>query len=152
MSYIRELELENNINKVVLFQIDKTSKMAKQYSQREFDKLQLGITVEQWILLKILHEAPDGLSQKELADRSLRDPASITRTMRLLQKKGFVVKHALANDKRQNSIQLSEIGQMVIKQHTSIVQQHRDLSTQGFTNEEINTLLNMLKRIQENMY
>ena len=49
-----------NIENIILFQIDKTSKVSKLYSQREFDRLGMGITVEQWILLKFIEEN-DGL-------------------------------------------------------------------------------------------
>ena len=55
----------NDINRVILFQIDQTSKIAKQYSQRELDRRELGITVDQWVLLKIIEESAP-LSQKEL--------------------------------------------------------------------------------------
>ena len=41
-----------NIEDVTLFQIDKTSKTSKIYSQRELDKLGIDITVEQWIVFK----------------------------------------------------------------------------------------------------
>ena len=40
------------IEDVILFQIDQTSKISKKHSQKEFDKLKLGITVEQWVILK----------------------------------------------------------------------------------------------------
>ncbi len=87
--------MTNDIESVILFQLDKTSKTAKQYSQREFERLGLGITVEQWILLKIIHESDD-ISQKELADQSFRDPASITRTLDLLHSRGFIDRLASA--------------------------------------------------------
>ena len=53
------------IQDVILFQIDQASKAARQHSQREFDKLGIDLTVEQWVLLKIVSESTD-LTQKNL--------------------------------------------------------------------------------------
>ena len=138
------------IEKVILFQIDKTSKISKLYSQREFDRLGMGITVEQWILLKLIDEN-DGLTQKELAEKSLRDPASITRTLDLLSTKGFIERKPVEDNRRQYSICLKEKGSKFIKQYISVVETHRAKSIEGITNEELDTLNRLLNIIQKNM-
>jgi MarR family transcriptional regulator for hemolysin len=138
-----------DINDVILFQIDKTSKVSKLYSQREFDKLDFGITIEQWILLKIIEESGQ-LSQKELAEKSLRDPASITRTLDILQKKGYITREAVENNRRQYHIILSNEGAQFVKKHMKVVKEHRAKSTEGFTTEEVELLRSMLLRIQKN--
>ena len=61
--------MATSIENVIFFQIERTNKMARQNAQKEFDRLGLGITVDQWVLLKILDEEPD-ISQNELADFS----------------------------------------------------------------------------------
>lgn len=138
------------IENVILFQIDKTSKISKLYSQREFDRLNMGITVEQWILLKIIEEN-NGLTQKELADMSLRDPASITRTLDLLDKKGFVERKAVLENRRQYSICLTETGMAFIEQHLPIINSHRAKSIDGMSQNELDTLNKLLLKIQHNM-
>ncbi|RMA56743.1 MarR family winged helix-turn-helix transcriptional regulator [Ulvibacter antarcticus] len=138
------------IEEVILFQIDKTSKVAKQYSQREFDRLGLEITVEQWILLKIVHESND-ISQKELAEKSLRDPASITRTLDLLQKKELINRLPIPENRRQYSIDLSKKGVVFIKTNMPLVDAHRKKSIEGLSEKEQRNLNELLKRIQENM-
>lgn len=139
-----------NLEGIILFQIDKTSKVSKLYSQREFDRLGIGITVEQWILLKIIEEN-NGLTQKELADRSLRDPASITRTLDLLNKKGFVERVPVENNRRQYSICLKKEGRAFIKQYMSIISSHRAKSIEGITGKELEVLTQLLAKIQKNM-
>ena len=67
----------------------------------------MGITVEQWVILKIVHES-EALTQKELANKSFRDPASITRTMDLLEKKGLLQRDALPNNRRAYTIALND--------------------------------------------
>ena len=138
------------IEDVILFQIEKTSKISKVYSQRDFDRLGLGITIEQWILLKIIEEV-DQISQKELAEKSLRDPASITRTLDLLSKKALIKREAIENNRRQYNIKLTSTGKKFVERNIGMVQKHRSKSVEGFTSEELKTLEGMLKRIQSNM-
>jgi len=139
-----------NIESIILFQIDKTSKVSKLYSQREFDRLGMGITVEQWILLKIIEEN-DGLTQKELADKSLRDPASITRTLDLLNKKGFVERRPVEDNRRQYSICLKKEGKSFIKKYMPVISSHRAKSIVGITEQELEVLTLLLGKIQKNM-
>ncbi|HNP18705.1 MAG TPA: MarR family transcriptional regulator [Fulvivirga sp.] len=138
------------IESVILFQLDITNKIAKQFSQREFDRLKLGITVDQWVLLKIIDDFGK-LSQIELAQTSVRDPASITRTLDLLEKKGFVQRNAIVSDRRQYSIELTSEGKKFVTENMVMVKEHRNKSIAGFTNEELNSLSAMLNRIQQNM-
>lgn len=140
----------NNINDVILFQIEKTSKTSKIYSQREFDRLKLNITIEQWIILKIIEENKE-LSQKELAQKSLRDPASITRTLDILQKKDFISREAIPNNRRQYNIILSDYGKTFVKKNLPIIKKHRAKSTEGLSDDEIKQLSLILSKIQNNM-
>lgn len=141
---------KQDIEDLILFQIDKTSKVSKQYSQREFDKVNFGITVEQWILLKIIQESVS-ISQKELADKSTRDPASITRTLDILEKKNFIIREQIPNNRRQYNIILTKAGASFVEKNMSIVQAHRTQSTKGMTKEELETLSRLLQKIQNNM-
>ncbi|KAA1241570.1 MarR family winged helix-turn-helix transcriptional regulator [Aquimarina sp. RZ0] len=142
--------IEKDIENVVLFQIDKTSKISKQYSQREFDKIKLGITIEQWILLKIIHELRH-MSQKELANKSLRDPASITRTLDILEKKELIRREQIPNNRRQYNISLTPNGANFVEKNINLITEHRKKSIEGFSKEEIETLKSFLLRIQKNM-
>lgn len=135
---------------IILFQIERTSKVAKKYSQRELDKINFGITIEQWILLKIIHESKE-LSQKELANRSLRDPAAITRTLDLLAKKDLIERKDIPNNRRQYNISLTTMGMKFIEENLPIIKGQREQSLKGFNEEEIKSLKSMLLRIQENM-
>lgn len=140
----------NNINQVILFQLDQTSKIARQYSQRVLDQEQLGITVEQWVLLKLIEEnAP--LSQKELGERSHRDPASITRTLDLLDKKGLVHREVMATNRRQYNVLLTKAGAAFVNKHFPLVKELREQSVKGLSAQELEQLQSLLLRIQQNM-
>lgn len=140
----------SKIEDVILFQIERTSKISKLYSQREFDKLDFGITIEQWIVLKIIHEN-DNISQKDLAVKSLRDPASITRTLDILQKKNLINREAIPNNRRQYSIVLTPEGADFVKNNFHVIADHRRKSTEGFSENEMETFMRLLLKIQKNM-
>ena len=140
----------NKIEDVILFQIDLTNKVSKQYSQKEFDKLNLGITVEQWVILKFLSEKTD-LNQKELAVKSNRDPASITRTLDLLEKKDLLKRLAIPNNRRSYKIGLTIKGKNFIKKNMPLIIEQRKRSIKGITTSELKTLSLILSKIRENM-
>ncbi|WP_420321849.1 MarR family winged helix-turn-helix transcriptional regulator [Flagellimonas sp.] len=138
------------IEDVILFQLDITSKQSKIYSQRIMDEAGMGITVEQWVLLKIVQEA-NGLSQKEIAIKSYRDPASITRTLDILEKKGLVKRQPDPNDRRQYRIVLSDQGRDFVDRHMELVNTMRKQSVKGFNADEIGRLNEFLMRIKNNL-
>lgn len=142
--------MKDDLSSVILFQIDKTSKVAKRYSQQLFDQKKWGLTVDQWVLLKII-EQHRPVSQKELSGLSMRDTASITRTLDLLEKKGFVERQAVPNNRRQYNIELTEQGQAFIDKHMDLVRETREQSLEGFSKKEIDMLSELLLRIQNNM-
>lgn len=142
--------MSQKIEEVILFQLDQTTKITKQYSQREMEKLGIDITIEQWVLLKIISES-EVLSQRELALKSSRDPASITRTLDILQKKEFIKREPILNNRRTYNISLTNEGERFVQDNLAFIVAQRKRSVKGFTNEELKLLSNMLKRIQSNM-
>ncbi len=138
------------IEDVILFQIDWTSKVSKQYSQREFNRLGLNITIEQWIILKIISEN-ENLSQKELAEKSLRDPASITRTINILEDKNYLHRNSIKHNARAYHIELTIKGKEFVRKNMNIIKEHRNLSIKGLSVDEIQTLSILLKKIRDNM-
>ena len=139
-----------DIESVILFLLDQTSKKAKRYTQKAFDAAQMGVTVDQMVLL-ILIDNREPLSQDQISEISQRDKASITRTLDLLEKKSFVSRVPDPNSKRQNQISLTPFGKKFVADHMEIVRSHRKKSLNGFSMEEIQHLKEMLLKIQANM-
>jgi MarR family transcriptional regulator, transcriptional regulator for hemolysin len=142
--------INKNLETVLLFAIDQTNKIARQYSQREFDLLGININVEQWVLLKTIEEK-NLLSQNELAKITNRDPASITRTLDILQKKELIIRESIPENRRQYNIKLTKNGSSFIIRHMHVVNEIRNKSIKGFTKEEVKQLIAMLEKVQNNM-
>ena len=139
-----------SIEEVILFQIEQASKAAKIFAQRELDQQGIDVTVEQWILLKIIHEF-SGLTQRELAIKSSRDPASITRTLDILERKQFISRNPVEGSRRSFSIQLTKTGQTFVDKNIEFVQGLRKKSVEGINPDELKTLTRLLGKIKENM-
>lgn len=139
-----------NIRSVLLFQIDRTSKVAKQYSQRQLDANGIDITVDQWVLLKIIQES-ETLSQRELATKSGRDPASITRTLDLLQRKGLVLRQQIEGNRRQYEVVLTVGGAAFVEKHLPLIMLQRQQSVKGISEADLKKAFRVLERIQANM-
>lgn len=142
--------IEKDLNQVIFFLIEKTNKMAKQHSSIRFAERGMDITVDQWVLMKFIHEHP-GCSQITIAENAFKDAASITRMLDLLSKKEFIERQPIENNRRQFSIYLTNKGESYVDEHIEFVQQLRDEGTAGLTDKEIKTLKSMLFRIQNNL-
>lgn len=138
------------MGEIILSQIDKTGRMVKNFAQREFDRLGLGVTLEQWALLRLIHEN-NKISQKGLSEKSVRDPASITRTLDLLQNKDFIERKSIPDNRRQFDINLTANGLKFILNNVSAVHRHRQKSLTGFTEGEMKLLDQLLRKIQDNL-
>lgn len=137
------------LNDVVLFRIEQANRAARQYAQREFDRLGLDVTVDQWVLMNLIDEG-DGLTQQELAARSHRDPASITRTLALLDTRGFIERRPDERDARAIRVSLTDTGARFVESVWPVVRAMRKRSTRGFFDDELTLLTAMLHRVQLN--
>ncbi|MFC5451530.1 MarR family winged helix-turn-helix transcriptional regulator [Paenibacillus aestuarii] len=67
------------------------------------------LTSEQWSLLMSLHNE-EGISQKELAERTEKDPANVTRILDQLERKGLVRRVTNPEDRRSFNMFVTESG------------------------------------------
>ena len=77
----------------------------------------LGVTPDQFTILRWLGEHPEGLTQRVLADLMASDPNTITAILTRMQKAGLVERRAHADDRRCNLIVLKDKGRTL---HTKL--------------------------------
>ncbi len=89
------------------------------YMKTNFQKLirqrSLQVTPEQWAVLRFVFESP-GISQAEIARRSLKDKTNITRILDVLAKYGYIRRQDDERDRRGYNIFLTEEGETVLRQ------------------------------------
>jgi DNA-binding MarR family transcriptional regulator len=72
----------------------------------------LGLTADQFVLLTALAER-DGVTQKELVDRTTSDPNTMSEMLARLESKGLVARERHAEDGRARSVTLTRRGRQV---------------------------------------
>ena len=91
------------------------------------------------------------ISQKELAKRMEISPAAVTVTLKKLEAQGFIKRFALERDTRVNNIEVTEKGKDIIKKTGDIFDESDAKTFEGFSDEELDTLLGYLLRISKNL-
>jgi len=108
------------------------------------------VTHEQWTLLKWLW-AKDGISQKELSERSFKDQPTITRILDKLERRGLIRRQIDAEDRRVSLIYLTNEGQAIKGPLIPLARQALDQCLDGLSKQEQEQLKNLLNRISDNL-
>lgn len=104
------------------------------------------ITREQWGILSWLYDC-DGINQKELAKETFKDPAALTKTLNRMEKKDLIKRVKDENDKRAFLIYLTDTGRKLRNEIEPIAVEILEEAFHNFTEEEVETLKNLLKKL-----
>lgn len=136
--------------KTVFYNIERAIKEYRKFSQRNLIKKEPEITVDQALILNLLHDQPD-LSQKEIASLLFKDNAAMTRMIEGMVKKGMLDKSAHPEDKRRSSITLTVKGKQTLKNIIPVILSNRNTALEGISEEEIALLVRLLQKIIRNV-
>jgi MarR family transcriptional regulator for hemolysin len=137
------------LEKVFFYHLEKAIKSYRQFAQSQLKKNSFHITVDQWLLLKTLHDEP-GINQVAIAERVFKDKASITRMIQALEESGFIVRDILASDKRQMHLSITSAGKDLIHHITPIVLSYRNAALNGISEQELLIAEKVMKTIAQN--
>ncbi|MFD0693831.1 MarR family winged helix-turn-helix transcriptional regulator [Paenibacillus sp. GCM10027628] len=121
-------------------------------TSRELDRLcdrrleAYGLTASQVNVLEQLWSYGDGMTQKELHEKLGIRPASLTNLLDALVTGGWVVRVPDSRDARVKRIILTEAGQAQRDVCLGIMQELEDMTRQRLTEEEVSTMLELLRR------
>jgi DNA-binding MarR family transcriptional regulator len=132
------------------FLLDRTAKRVKQYAQQQFKALGFNLTVDQWIVLKQLHEHGE-MKQHELAERLFKDHPTLTRIIDLLCDKNLTVRQIHPNDRRSFQVSLTKEGMKKVQQLNPKVQEIRLKAWDGLTERDFAQFKKILNSIYENL-
>lgn len=118
--------------------------------QKHFRNNGLDITIEQWSILYHLWKE-DGLSQQELCNRTFRDKPSITRLIDNLEKLKLVKRIASKEDRRINSVFLTDAALQLHDITITLANQTMDEALVGVSKEEIEIVKNVLQKVYDNL-
>jgi DNA-binding MarR family transcriptional regulator len=104
------------------------------------------IGIEQRATLEIIKFEPNA-NQTTIAQLLGKDKTTISRTLNALEKKGFIIKDDIQNDKRVNVIKLTQKGEAILEESLEEIKNFREKLTQTMSTLEIEMLFNSLDKI-----
>ena len=122
----------------------------KQYTATMLKQQNIDLTPEQFLLIDLLwNQGP--LSQQDLADQMQKDKNSITKLVDAIERKGFVVRQQNPNDRRSNTIILTDLAYSLRDdaktKGISILNRMLD----GIPEDELHSFLQTLEKLCSNM-
>lgn len=140
-------EEDKKLEDVYFFWIEKAMKAQRKATNKLFKDLEIELTADQWIILKRLSEV-DGESQRELAASVYKDPASLTRSLDILEKEGLIERqHA---DRRTFQVVLTKSGSDLVARVLPEAAKYREMGIKGISDGEMKTFKKVLEAIYKN--
>lgn len=120
-----------------------TKKVLKKLSQHSLSSGQPRI-------LEYLSEH-EGIMQKDIAKACILEPPSVTSVLGKMEKENLISKHINQDNKRSMYVTLTEQGKEKAKVVEEVIKEEENKALKGLTSEEIETLLNLLRKINKNL-
>jgi DNA-binding MarR family transcriptional regulator len=137
------------LSSILFYSLDKAIRSYRRLAQANIDRAGLDITVDQWLVLRVLLEHDD-LTQQEIAERVFKDQASVARMLALLLKRGLLSAIPLPDDGRRTQLRVTQDGHQMLEAVEPIVLHNRAVALAGITEEEMALLRQLLERIASN--
>ena len=138
------------LSKEIAVELNLTGCKLKQFIAAKLRRMDVPLTPEQFILIDLLWNQ-GSMSQQQLADQMQKDKNSVTKLVDALERKGFVVREQNRQDRRSNTLVLTEKAEGLkhgAKQKgISIL----DEMLVGISEEELRSFLMILHKLNRNM-
>jgi len=138
------------LSDIIFYSIEKSIKTYRQFAQKNIAKAGIEITIDQWLVLKTIEE-DNSISQKDIAFKTFKDVASITRIIELLVQKGYLSRNLKSQDRRRFELTLTNEGNDIIKKMQPYIQINRTQALKNITDEELMNLQSTLLKIISNI-
>ena len=143
---MKDFNIENSINHTIVY----ASILLRRQLFSLFKKNNIEITPEQWVVLYYLW-LQDGLSLGELARKTKKDNANITRIVNRMEKQGLLRKNNKNKDKRFFYIYLTKEANNIKSSVFESILVSTEICSKGLNENEKETFLYVLNKIISNM-
>jgi len=128
------------------FILYRTALAVKSALHRAFKEKGYEITAEQWNIIRHLWEE-EGLSQREIGDKTAKDKPNITRMLDALGKKGLLWRQPDPRDRRKYRLYLTPEGKDLHARLSPLARDLRERVARNLAPEEIDCLRKTLDKI-----
>lgn len=138
------------LSKEITVELHLTGCRLKQYIAVMLRQYDIPLTPEQFMLIDLLWNQGE-MSQQQLADQLQKDKNSVTKLVDAIERKGFVVRRQNLNDRRSNTLVLTEKAEILKpgakEKGISIL----DQMLEGIDEQELRSFLATLHKLNQNM-
>lgn len=131
--------------------IGKTYKLMNLFVSDEINKQQLDITIEQWVVLKVVSESTTPIIQNDLAYLTNRNKASLTRLLNTLEKKELIARENFEGDSRKKQVVVTSKGTTVFHETKPVFLQAMLKLQEGISTSELEQFFETIIKIQKNI-
>ena len=139
-----------NLENTLGYLVNRCAILLKQELTRRFKQAGYDITPEEWAILNRLWEQ-DGMSQNELAERTVKDKTTITRFLSQMEKKGLIERHPSKIDGRSKNVHLTSNGQGLKPILINIAKGLLSEAAVGLSDQDIQITFTTLQTLDNNL-
>lgn len=111
----------------------------------------LGVHHSQHRMLMHLARCTETPSQKEIAEVMGVSPAAVATTLKRLEREGYISRNVTDGDNRRHEIRITEKGLSKVVESREIFESVDRALFEGFSDEELETFVSMLARVDANL-
>jgi DNA-binding MarR family transcriptional regulator len=129
--------------------LEYTLKQYKKHIQSGLIKHGFDITIDQWQILDVIVNNKD-IKQTEIAEKTSKDAASITRIIELLNRKGYVARQTDPNNRRRLVLRISNHGEKEYIKAGEVIAEFTNKALSGLKEKRMKKLKKVFKNISKN--
>ncbi len=129
--------------------LDNALKQYRKYIQSALIKHGIDITLDQWQVLDVIVNNKD-IKQTEIAEKTSKDTASVTRIIELLNSKGYVARQTDPNNRRRLVLGISNHGNKEYLRAGEVISELTGKVLSGLKEKRMKKLKKVFKNITKN--
>ena len=133
----------------VLLSAEEIIRKFRDLVNRSFHRNELDITYDQYMVMNMISKK-QGVTQIHIADSTGKEPASISRILKILEKKEIVEKVAAKGNKRAKRIYLTPKGDDTLRKAIRLFNMIAKDGFNGVYDQEVNLFVRIIDKVQSN--
>lgn len=133
----------------VLLSAEEIIKRFRDLVNRSFHVNGLGISYDQWMVISTIYKK-QGVTQIYVAEQTRKEPASVSRILKLLEGKEIIERVSDKSNKRAKRLYLTPNGDEIYNKATRLFNMIAKDGFNGVYEQEINLFVRILDKVQNN--
>lgn len=131
-----------------MFTLEKTVRNVKESFNRVFYRHNFGITFDKWLVLEQIYKK-QGINQRNIAKSVVKEPATVCRMIKALEKEDLILKISDLKNKRSSKLYLTHKGYDLSTKIAKVYQNCYHVHFEGIYEREMNLVSEILNRVNE---